>query len=105
MRGHLLPRSFVLALAAMAVALPLSARADFESDRRDCARGTGSLKVKACTRLLQFGRLGARDRAVGYYNRGVAYLNLRQYRRALQDCNETIRLNPRRKLRDPKSKL
>ena len=31
---------------------------------------------------------------MAYYNRGNSYLNLSQFERAIQDCNEAIRLDP-----------
>ena len=32
---------------------------------------------------------------MAYYNRGNTYLNLGQFERAIQDCNEAIRLSPK----------
>ncbi len=34
------------------------------------------------------------DLAEAYYNRGIAYNNLGQYQRAIEDYNEAIRLKP-----------
>ena len=83
----------VIAIGFALAAQP--ARADFESDKRDCVRGTGRVQGNACSRLLRSGRFGSRERSIIYNNRGLAYGILKQYRRAILDYNEAIRLNPR----------
>jgi tetratricopeptide (TPR) repeat protein len=99
MCGHLLSRAAAFAgLAVVFVFPPLTARADFESDKRDCHRQrTPQTAIAACTRLLGSGRLFTHNQAIVYVNRGAAYSNLKQYRRAIQDFNKALRL----KLTDP----
>ena len=63
-------------------------------DKQDCARGSGKTQVISCSRLLQSGRFGTRNRSIIYLNRGIGYRKLNQIRRAIQDYNEALRLNP-----------
>ena len=83
-----------LVVIAVGLLLASPAWADFESDKRDCVRGTGRVQGNACSLLLRSGRFGARDLSIIYPTRGLAYAILKQYRRAIQDYNEAIRLNP-----------
>jgi len=116
MGEHVLQRIVAFALGAMVFALPsLSAKADIESDKRDCVFKKGSAGVDACSRLLRSGRSSGHQRAtsyahrgltysdlkqypryaVVYHNRGTAYFKLKQYRRAIHDYDAALRLNPR----------
>jgi tetratricopeptide (TPR) repeat protein len=96
MCGQLIPRSVALALGAMVLLLPHLSWADAESDNWVCVWGaTPQAQIAACTRLLSSGQFGPRKRARIYNNRGVSYRRLKQYRRAIQDYDEAIRLNSR----------
>lgn len=61
MHGHLLPRSFVLALVVMGLLLPVvSARADLESDKRECFQFPNTrAKIAACRRLIESGHFNS----------------------------------------------
>ncbi len=59
------------------------------------SEAVGGVRVNACSRLLKSGRLNASNRFVAYTNRGGAYADLRQYRRAIHDQDAALRLNPR----------
>jgi tetratricopeptide (TPR) repeat protein len=72
-----------------------SVPADYKSDEKICVEGNGRAQINACTRVLQADKLGARGRAIIYSNRGNSYAALKQYRRAMQDYNESLRLNPK----------
>lgn len=80
---------------AVGFLLASPAWADIAGDKRGCVRDSGWARINACSRLIQSGRLGAAHQAVAYNNRGFAYRRLKQYRRAIQDFNEALRLNPR----------
>lgn len=51
-------------------------------------------RITSCTRLLTRFRLGRKNRAEAYGNRALAYIMLKQYRKAIADLNQAIRLNP-----------
>jgi len=53
-----------------------------------------SVRITACTALLQSGRLSNRGLSVGHINRGTAYADQGDRVRAMADYNEAIRLNP-----------
>jgi tetratricopeptide (TPR) repeat protein len=50
--------------------------------------------TKSLTRKAEPVDPATRPNAVTYYNRGLAYLNLGQYERAIRDFGEAILLNP-----------
>ena len=53
-------------------------------------------KIAACTQVLARGAtLSAHDRAMAYAYRGDAYATKANHDRAIQDCNEAIRLDPK----------
>lgn len=86
-------RRILLIAVGLLVASP--AWADIESDKRECIGGSGQTKLSACSRLIQSGHLSASNKPVAYNSRGNAYLNQKQYRRAIQDYSEALRLNPK----------
>ncbi|MGH6834133.1 MAG: tetratricopeptide repeat protein [Methylocella sp.] len=53
-------------------------------------------RIAACTQVLARGAtLSAHDRAMAYAYRGDAYATKANHDRAIQDCNEAIRLDPK----------
>lgn len=68
--------------------------ADFEGNKQDCGNGQGWTQANACTRLLKSKRFDANNRAIIYNNRGAAFYFLKQYRRAIKDYDEALRLHP-----------
>jgi lipoprotein NlpI len=50
--------------------------------------------IGGCTGVLQSGQESPANRAVAYYNRGVAYRAKRETERAIADYTEAIKLNP-----------
>ncbi|MCZ6860392.1 MAG: tetratricopeptide repeat protein [Alphaproteobacteria bacterium] len=72
-----------------------SVSADYEGDVKICVEGNGRAQINACSRVLRADKFDARARAIMYSNRGASYANLKQYRRALKDYYEALRLNPR----------
>ena len=60
MRGRLLPRFVSLAVATIVATLPLSARAGFESDKRECYQWSFTpASHAACTRLTRSGHINS----------------------------------------------
>ncbi len=52
------------------------------------------LQIGGCTAVIRSGQWQGKDLAWAYYNRGVAYGNLGEYRRAIEDYDEALRLDP-----------
>jgi lipoprotein NlpI len=63
-------------------------------DRESCLKEFGDIKIDACSRAITSGQYSGRDLARLYFTRGVAYRIKGQHDRAIQDFDQTIRLNP-----------
>jgi tetratricopeptide (TPR) repeat protein len=63
-------------------------------DYETCLYGQGQAVIDACTRLTDSGSVSADGRAIFLYLRGIAYNQLGQHARAIQDFDEEIRLKP-----------
>ncbi len=77
--------------------LPATARAaDLNQDLAWCTNsGTASEQaILGCTAAIQSGKLDQADQFWVLDNRGVAYANLHEYARAVQDFDQVIRLRP-----------
>jgi tetratricopeptide (TPR) repeat protein len=60
---------------------------------KDCEGTDPNLRIPACTRMLESGRLVTRFQVIVLTNRGTAYYKLGQLDRALRDYNEAIALD------------
>jgi predicted Zn-dependent protease len=89
MLGVFLRTGFVL--TALCLAAP--AHAGMKSDLANCPGGLGSKSAKACTRILKSGRLPKKQFYIAYYNRGWAYRNAGDYKRAQRDFDRVVKLN------------
>ena len=76
---------FVFSLAACA---GVGMTEDCEQDRE------WDLKIGGCTAVISSGQRSGKGLAVAYYNRGIAYRHLGEYRRAIEDYDQTLRLDP-----------
>ncbi len=76
---------FVFSLAACA---GVGMTEDCEQDRE------WGLKIGGCTAVISSGQRSGKGLAVAYYNRGIAYRHLGEYRRAIEDYDQTLRLDP-----------
>lgn len=82
--------------AFLALVLVPVAQADLERDRRVCVRPSSpQAGIDACTKLLKSGQFLQITKAVIYYNRGNAYVDLKRYRKAIADYAEAVRIRPR----------
>lgn len=80
----------VYAIAVMALQLATAgARAD---DLNDCGSPEPERRIPACTALIEAPDTPPDTRADAFFRRGVSYSELGQYRRAIRDYDETIRL-------------
>ena len=62
----------------------------------DCKQ-TKDLKrtIRGCTQIIaRAGKVSSKDRGLAYENRGTAYLNKRDYKRAIADLTKALELNP-----------
>lgn len=81
-----------LAAAALGAMVATGARADL---REDCASAADVLvRVELCTRLIKTEGLPDTDRALAHSNRGLAYERLGRLRRALEDYETAVGLDP-----------
>ena len=89
-------RSSIL-VAAIAVTLSASAAtAASKKDTADCERGTDAdRRIAACTRALDSGNQTKRQRLLAFNARCIALLEKLEPDRAIADCTEAIRLNPK----------
>lgn len=88
MSGNLLRAGFIL----IAISLVAPAHAGMKADLANCPGGLGAKSAKACTRILKSGRLPKKQHYIAYYNRGWAYRNAGDYKRAHSDFNRVVKL-------------
>jgi tetratricopeptide (TPR) repeat protein len=86
------------AAAALALALALLATpalAASTKDTADCEQMTNpTLKISACTRILQSGKPANDAKAAATHHRGVAYLLQQNFDRAIVEFNEALKIDP-----------
>jgi tetratricopeptide (TPR) repeat protein len=82
-----------LALAAALGAAPALAQSREEMAKR-CTVLNAEIGIPGCTALIERGGLGDVELARAHHTRGILLALKREYRRALEDFNQTIRLNP-----------
>src|SRR5262245_12933106 len=84
-------------LLAASTSFPVTAQ-QLSPDHTRCENTANTLspdlQIAGCTAVLQSPRETAVNRALAYYNRGVAYRSKGDQDRAIADFNEAIRLNP-----------
>ncbi|MDH3235813.1 MAG: hypothetical protein OEQ29_19995, partial [Alphaproteobacteria bacterium] len=80
-------------MAAAILTAPASAQS--RRDEQDCVGSRDDrLVISACSRLLASGQRDPRNRAVTYYNRGLAYFRRKMCEHAASDYSQSIRLDP-----------
>ncbi len=52
------------------------------------------LAISGCTAVIRSGQYSGKNLAWAYYNRGLAYYNLGEHRRAIEDYDQALRLDP-----------
>jgi len=85
-------------MAVTALALPAAIRAQQSDDRSRCFAREGVSpgdKLESCTAVIQSGGQTPQGLVAAFNSRGNAHLNNRNYDRAIDDYNETIRLDPK----------
>src|SRR5262249_34908671 len=68
-----------------------SAPRTFTTKWDTCRYGTGQQAIDACTSIIA---AGSEDLFLAYLDRGATYLNMGQYRKATDDLNQAVKLNP-----------
>ena len=82
----------LVAVLLFVSSLAAPARAGMEED---CVQtGDWNLKISGCTAAIGSGQWQDRDLYWAYYNRGLAYYNLGEHRRAIEDYDQAARLDP-----------
>jgi tetratricopeptide (TPR) repeat protein len=85
-------RNFVIALVLISLisaVRPSAARAQAR-----CGNPDPELSIGVCSAIIQSGRVRGRELAAAHTDRGVAYVALLDYDRALSDFGEAIRVDP-----------
>src|SRR5712671_4537185 len=65
------------------------------NDNAVCGKAKGDDAIAACGRLIAAGTKRGNELARIYLNRCVAWSRMRESDRAMADCNEALRLNPK----------
>jgi tetratricopeptide (TPR) repeat protein len=84
--------------AVTTMMVPAALRAQQSDERSRCFAREGvspEQKLESCTVAIKSGRLTRQGVVGAYTSRGNAHLNNRNYDRAIDDYNETIRLDPK----------
>ncbi|HET9468696.1 MAG TPA: tetratricopeptide repeat protein [Vicinamibacterales bacterium] len=81
-------RNCVIALVLISALTPPSARAQAR-----CGHPDPEISISACTAVIQAGRARGRELADAHTERGIAYVTLLDYDRALQDFADAIRID------------
>jgi tetratricopeptide (TPR) repeat protein len=79
-------RNFVTALVLISALIPWNARAQAR-----CGHPDPEISISMCSAIIQSGRVRGRELAAAHTERGVAYVTLLDYDRALQDFADAIR--------------
>ena len=82
-------RNFVIALVLISAVRPSAARAQAR-----CGDPDPEVSISICSAIIQAGRAKGRELAVAHTERGVAYVALLDYDRALSDFGEALRIDP-----------
>jgi tetratricopeptide (TPR) repeat protein len=63
--------------------------------RENCVQDRDrDLQIRGCTAAIRSGQYSGKDLAAAYYHRGFAYRELGDYRRAIEDYDQVLRLDP-----------
>ncbi|MGO9787016.1 MAG: tetratricopeptide repeat protein, partial [Stellaceae bacterium] len=80
-------------LVSIAFAAPVLAQSRDENWKR-CTSDDSDLAIGGCTALIQSGNETTPNLAIAFANRCIAYHNKSDNVRAVQDCDQAIRLSP-----------
>ena len=86
------PLPFALALLSLLL-LPSAGRSQDGAGR--CGDADPEISISVCSGIIQSGRARGRDLAVAHTNRGIAYVALQNYDRALEDLDRAIAIDSR----------
>jgi tetratricopeptide (TPR) repeat protein len=80
--------------ACFLTGLALAVGCSSQENWNKCQSTDPEVKLAGCTALIQAKNVTTANLSSVYNNRGAAYVDKRDYDRAIQDYNEAIRLNP-----------
>jgi tetratricopeptide (TPR) repeat protein len=82
----------LIALVLFVSLLAAPARAGME---QDCSQDRDAdLQISGCSAIIRSGEYSGKNLAIAYSNRGHAYGNLGEYRRAIEGLDQALRLDP-----------
>ena len=82
----------VIAVVALLAPIAQPASADMKDD---CAQNRNpNLRIDGCTAVIRYGDFSGWNLAISYSNRGNAHYKLGEYRRAIEDYDQTLRIDP-----------
>jgi tetratricopeptide (TPR) repeat protein len=84
-----------LAVFLLVLTIAATPSAAAPNDWAACAKAAGDDAIAACDRLIKSSGRKGNERAIAFVNRCVAYNLKKDYDRALADCSEAIRLDPK----------
>ena len=88
--------SLLFGLAASSLmASPVLVSQAIADDAATCEKASGDIAIAACTRAINSGRFRGRNLAFLYNNRCVEYNHKGEHDRAIADCTEAIRFDPK----------
>jgi tetratricopeptide (TPR) repeat protein len=74
------------------ICFALFSRPDVADDRAECIKAAGEEAIGACSRLISSGNIGD-FAALAFYSRGMAYIQKPDFDAAMNDFNETLRID------------
>ena len=90
-----MPRCALLVLWSLLCTIPAGASAARQGAADRCGDPDPEISISACSGVIQSGRARGRDLAIAHTHRGVAYVALLDYDRALQDFAQAITIDSR----------
>ena len=85
----------ILSLIAVVLFVPALAAPAWAGMKENCEQERDwNLKISGCTGAIDSGQWQGKDLASAYNNRGLAYINLGEHRRGIENYNEALRLDP-----------
>lgn len=87
-------RTIFAGVLSAAIGVPALAQ-DYEQLSKRCYEdGSPDQTINACSTVIEAGRVGRKDLATAFKNRGNAYDDKGQYDRAIEDYDHAIAINP-----------
>ena len=84
-----------LSVIAVLVLLAATAQPVQAGMEEDCVQGRNpDLVIGGCTAVIRSGKFTGRNLAISHLNRGIAFNDIGEYRRAIEDYDQALRIDP-----------